>query len=150
MIQTAGLDWSSSFFLCREPHPNLVADAMKTRSRSESASPREVIRIRARKAEDLTGVCFRQLRNNSNEMGFAPAVPQLPTLTLQLNLDPLDPPKISLDNVELRLNMEQVDGLFKEQNSPERQRNSSLKGTPPVPRRGLSRLILSVLVLTSC
>jgi hypothetical protein len=60
-----------------------------------------------------------------------------------------DPPKVSLDNAEVRLNMEQVDGLFKEQNSPERLRNGSLKDTPPVPRRSASFLILSTPVLTN-
>ena len=57
-----------------------------------------------------------------------------------------DPPKVSPDNVEALLNMEQVDGL---QNSPERLPNGSLRGTPPVPRRSLSFLILSTVVLTN-
>jgi hypothetical protein len=117
---------------------------MKTRPRSESASPREVIHTRAWKQENFIGKSLCQLQNMINEMAFLSEIQRRQGLIPQCNPDP---PKVSLNNVELRLNMEQVDGLFKEQNSPERQRNNSLKGTPPVTRRGPSFLVWSFPVL---
>lgn len=112
---------------------------MKARSQSHSASPRESFRIHAWKLDNLTG---RSLTRYMTRNSMADLKVSGIRVQSSLTLPPAsEAPKLALENVEPQMNMAQLNGLFKDHVSPERQRNGSIQsGSSPVTRKGLSLL----------
>lgn len=103
---------------------------MKSRSITNSGSPRDLVRMRAWRLDTLNGAFQISLQNVTAIVDITSRVKRLfngekePQLTCDV---PTEAPRLALEDVETRMNMGQYNGLFRENTSPDRISNGLQK-----------------------